>query len=68
MGVVPRVVAEFDDSALGQISPATFEQRFADEDGERNPSNHRGIPTGGVCVAGATPPVDIPNRETMAIT
>ena len=55
-------------SALGHISPATFEQRFADEVRDRNRQNHRGIPTGGVCVAGATPPVDIPNHETMAIT
>jgi putative transposase len=33
-------------SALGQTSPAAFEQRFPR------------IPTVGVCVAGATPPVD----------
>jgi hypothetical protein len=25
------------------------------------------IPTAGVCVAGATPPVDVPCSETMAI-
>ncbi len=54
-------------SALGQISPATFEQRFADELRQRNQGNHHGIPTGGVCVVGATPPVDIPCTETTAI-
>jgi putative transposase len=47
-------------SALGQTSPVIFEQRFANLAGERDRSNHHGIPTGGVCVEGATPPVDIP--------
>jgi len=47
-------------SALGHVSPTIFEQRFADLAVERDRSTHHGIPTGGVCVAGATPPVDIP--------
>ena len=40
-------------SALGQISPAAFESRHSEH----------AMPTVGVCVAGATPPVDIPAPE-----
>ncbi len=54
-------------SALGQTSPATFEQRFADQAREQQRSEIGGIPTVGVCVAGATPPVDIPTTKVAEI-
>ena len=52
-------------SALGQRSPAKFE---ASEERERTmpaPSREHGLPTVGVCVAGATPPVDNPAAEQI---
>jgi putative transposase len=51
--------------AQGQTSPGTFEQRFADQTRERG--NNGGLPTTGVCVAGTTPPVDIPQLKTAEI-
>jgi putative transposase len=49
-------------SALGQISPAEFEKRTA-APRNQTPRVEHGLPTGGVCVAGATPPVDNPAPE-----
>lgn len=46
-------------SALGQISPVEFERRAAMTD-HQAPGTEHGLPTVGVCVAGATPPVDNP--------
>jgi putative transposase len=47
-------------SALGQTSPAMFEHRHPQKmRPQPRPAEH-GIPTVGACVAGATPPVDIP--------
>jgi putative transposase len=45
-------------SALGQISPATFESKHREH----------AIPTVGACVAGATPPVDIAAPEFIEST
>ena len=50
-------------SALGQISPANFESKHIDKIRPRPPRRQHGIPTVGACVAGATPPVDIPAPE-----
>ena len=47
-------------SSIGQISPANFERKHH-QDTRIPPSNDKhGLPTVGVCVAGATPPVDNP--------
>jgi len=50
-------------SSLGQISPANFESKHMDKNRPRPPRREHGIPTVGACVAGATPPVDIPAPE-----
>ena len=47
-------------SALGHASPAAFEATHAEKLRRQLPCVEHGIPTVGVCVAGATPPVDIP--------
>ena len=47
-------------SALGQMSPAKFEAIEEHERPMPAPSRKHGLPTVGVCVAGATPPVDNP--------
>jgi len=47
-------------SALGQRSPATFERIHIDDIHIEAPSHEHGLPTVGVCVACATPPVDNP--------
>ena len=47
-------------SALGHASPAAFETTHAEKLRRQLPCVEHGIPTVGVCVAGATPPVDIP--------
>ena len=47
-------------SGLGQLSPANFERNHADNIRSPTPSVEHGIPTVGVCVAVATPPVDVP--------
>jgi putative transposase len=53
-------------SALGQVSPVTFEQRFgAQTQEQQHPGG--GISTAGVCVIGATPPVEIPNTNITEI-
>jgi putative transposase len=53
-------------SRLGQISPATFERRHMEKlNGQERPVEP-GIPTVGACVAGATPPVDIPAPRLTA--
>ena len=51
-------------SALGQTSPANYERRHRDQQEPAKRSEH-GIPTVGACVAGATPPVDIPAAEII---
>ena len=48
-------------SSLGYLSPIKFEETFV-ANNDRAPST--GLPTGGVCVACATPPVDNPAPET----
>jgi putative transposase len=50
-------------SALGQTSPANFERRHLDKTRPQPSRGEHGIPTVGSCVAGATPPVDIPAPE-----
>ena len=52
-------------SELGHTSSANFERR--QHDSARLPAKRgeHGIPTVGVCVAGATPPVDIPAPEII---
>ncbi len=55
-------------SALGQTSPANFERRHSDSAGMPAARGEHGIPTVGVCVAGATPPVDIPAPEIIEPT
>jgi putative transposase len=47
-------------SALGQMSPANFERKYIDHNRTPAPRGEHGLPTVGVCVAGATPPVDNP--------
>jgi putative transposase len=47
-------------SALGHTSPAAFEARNSEKMRRHVQRIEHGIPTVGVCVAGATPPVDIP--------
>jgi putative transposase len=55
-------------SALGQTSPANFERKHRDSVGAPAKRGEHGIPTVGVCVAGATPPVDIPAHEIIEPT
>lgn len=47
-------------SALGQMSPANFERKHIDSNRMQATRGAGGLPTVGVCVAGATPPVDNP--------
>jgi putative transposase len=47
-------------SALGQMSPANFERKHIDSHRMQATRGAHGLPTVGVCVAGATPPVDNP--------
>ena len=47
-------------SALGQVSPANFERKHIDNNRKSAPHGPHGLPTVGVCVAGATPLVDNP--------
>jgi putative transposase len=53
-------------SALGQMSPANFERKQIDNHRMPAPRGAHGLPTGGACVAGATPPVDIHGRPQFA--
>jgi len=55
-------------SALGQTSPANFERRHRASAGAPAKRGEHGIPTVGVYVAGATPPVDIPAPEIIEPT
>jgi putative transposase len=55
-------------SALGQMSPANFESKHIDKSRTPTPRGAHGLPTVGVCVAGATPPVDNPAPEPTAPT
>jgi putative transposase len=55
-------------SALGQTSPAAFERRHRENAGMPAKRGEHGIPTVGVSVAGATPPVDIPAPEIIEPT
>ena len=52
-------------SALGQSSPANFERKHIDKTRSQPSRGEHGIPTVGDCVAGATPPVDIPAPELI---
>ena len=52
-------------SALGHTSPATFEARNSDKMHPHAQCIEHGIPTVGICVAGATPPVDIPAQRVI---
>jgi transposase len=47
-------------SAHGRISPINFERMHADELKTPPPGAQHGLPTAGLCVAGATPAVDNP--------
>jgi len=47
-------------SALGQMSPVNFERKHIDSHRMQATRGVHGLPTVGVCVAGATPPVDNP--------
>jgi putative transposase len=55
-------------SALGQISPANFESKHNEQTRKETHSGEHGLPTVGVCVAGATPPVDNPAPALIAQT
>jgi putative transposase len=55
-------------SALGQMSPANFERKYIDHNHSPAPRGEHGLPTVGVCVAGATPPVDNPAPELIVPT
>lgn len=55
-------------SALGQTSPANFERKHDDKIRTPPSRGEHGIPTVGACVAGATPPVDIPAPELIEPT
>jgi putative transposase len=55
-------------SALGQMSPANFESKHIGASHSPPPRAQHGLPTVGVCVAGATPPVDNPAPELIAPT
>ena len=52
-------------SALGYQSPMNFEQQRATSEHPPPPSGEHGLTTVGACVAGATPPVDIPAPEII---
>ena len=52
-------------SAHGRISPVNFERMHADQ--QNRPIEQHGLPTAGLCVAGATPAVDNP-APMLAIT
>jgi putative transposase len=47
-------------SALGQTSPANFERKHSEQSRKETQRGEHGLPTVGVCVAGATSPVDNP--------
>ena len=51
-------------SALGHTSPAAFEARNSDRMRQHAQRTEHGISTVGVCVAGATPPVDTLRRRS----
>ena len=53
-------------SALGYLSPANFEAKHQAEAASQGPSVEHGLTTVGVCVAGATPPVDNPAPALIA--
>lgn len=53
-------------SALGQVSPMDFEQRFGTNAREQQCPGG-GISTAGACVIGATPPVEIPHTNVKEI-
>jgi putative transposase len=55
-------------SALGQMSPAHFETKHINNNHSPTPAGEHGLPTVGVCVAGATPPVDNPAPELIEPT
>jgi putative transposase len=56
-------------SALGQMSPANFETKHIDKTRRTpTPRGEHGLPTVGVCVACATPPVDNPAPELIVPT
>jgi putative transposase len=55
-------------SALGQMSPANFESKYIGTSHPPPPRGQHGLPTVGVCVAGATPPVDNPAPELIVPT
>ena len=52
-------------SALGHRSPATFENELTEACIEHAPRLEHGLPTVGVCVACATPPVDNPAPKVI---
>ena len=52
-------------SALGHTSPAAFEAKNSQKVHRHAQRIEHGIPTVGVCVAGATPPVDIPASKVI---
>ena len=52
-------------SALGHMSPASFERKHIDNNRMPAPRVAHGLPTVGVCVAGATPPVDNPAPDLI---
>jgi putative transposase len=55
-------------SALGQMSPANFERKHINQMHSQPSRGEHGLPTVGVCVAGATPPVDNPAPALAVIT
>ncbi len=53
-------------SGLGYLSPANFEKKHQLDQHSQPPRGEHGLPTGGACVACATPPVDNPAPQTMS--
>ena len=53
-------------SALGYMAPANFEAKHQAATAGQQPSAEHGLTTVGVCVAGATPPVDNPAPALIA--
>ena len=52
-------------SGLGQVSPASFERKHQEKPCTPAPSAEDDLTTVGVCVAGATPPVDKSAQEAI---
>jgi putative transposase len=52
-------------SAHGRLSPVNFERMQADKSNQHSADAEHGLPTAGLCVAGATPAVDNPRPRLI---